>query len=118
MTATPVGVERVAERHAAGRGDRVDDRPGVDVEELHPAELAGADVAGDGGLVGEEGPLVVLLGQRPPEGDAGPVCSGGHGSSVANMCSSIQGVLRIVDALTRAAAVGVSAEGRPAGTSL
>src|SRR4051812_43980248 len=76
MTATSIGVDRVAERHAGGGGDLVDDPAGVDLEELHAAELAGADMP----LAGLEGAGVeqrllrrparrrfLLVGEAPPE---------------------------------------------------
>ena len=45
VAAAPVDVDRVAERHARRRRHLVDDRPGVDVQELHAPELTRADVA-------------------------------------------------------------------------
>src|SRR5438477_9601490 len=68
MTATPVGVDRVPERHMARRGDLVDDAPGVDVKELEPPVLPDAHVALEELVVGEEtGSAAVVRRQSPPD---------------------------------------------------
>ena len=59
MRASPIRVDRPAEGEHRRLGDLVDDRAGVDVEELHAAELAFADVTLD--LFLEEGSLTVLV---------------------------------------------------------
>jgi hypothetical protein len=79
MRATPVGVDRPLEGHAARAGHVVEDRAGSDVQELEASVLARADVAVDEVFVGEEGRLaglVLLLDELPP-----PVWS------LANICS-------------------------------
>ena len=47
VAASPVRVDRVAERDGRALGHLVDDAAGVDVQELHAAELAPPDVALD-----------------------------------------------------------------------
>src|SRR3954470_4600726 len=59
MAASAVRVDRPAEREHRRRRDLVDDRAGVDVEELHAAELALADVALD--FLFEEGALTGVV---------------------------------------------------------
>src|SRR5947207_8471584 len=67
MVASPIRVDRVAEGDGGLRADLVDDRAGAHVEELEPAELAGADLA----LGHVEQRLLrgrlVLVGELPPE---------------------------------------------------
>src|SRR5205085_6172793 len=76
MTASAIRVDGPSEWEHRRLGDLVDDRAGVDVEELHAPELALADATLD--LFFEEGPLpIVVLGQPPP-----------HAPSISNMCSS------------------------------
>ena len=63
MRTAAIRVDGPAEREHRRLGDLVDDRAGVDMEELHAAELALADVALD--FLLEEGALgVVVLGRR------------------------------------------------------
>jgi hypothetical protein len=59
MRASAIRVDRPAKGKLRGLGDLVDDRAGVDVEELQAAELALADVTLD--LFLEEGPLAVVV---------------------------------------------------------
>ena len=71
VTAAAIGVDGVPERHAGRGRHRVDDPLGVDVEELHPPELAGADVVLDD-FVGIEqrrlaGRRAFLVSQLPSE---------------------------------------------------
>jgi hypothetical protein len=68
MTASPVGVDRVAERHAGLRGDGVDHASRLDLEEFEAAELAVAGAPG-GRFVFEERLLRAggLVGEAPAE---------------------------------------------------
>ena len=59
MGTSPVRVDRPPKWQLGSLGDLVDDRSGVDVEELHAPELALADVALDPFL--EEGALAVIV---------------------------------------------------------
>src|SRR5437870_1247557 len=75
MAASAVRVDRPAEGEQRRLGDLVDDAARVDVEELHAAELAPADVALD--LLLEEGALTLIVLRQLPA----------HGASIANIRS-------------------------------
>ncbi len=67
VAAPSIRVDRVPEGHLALRRHRVDDGPGVDVEELHPGVGALPDVALGHPLVGEEGATPLGLRSGPPQ---------------------------------------------------
>src|SRR5438105_12566814 len=75
MRTSAIRVDRPTKGEQRGLGDLVDDAAGVDVEELHAAELAPADVALD--LLLEEGALTLIVLRQLPA----------HGASIANVCS-------------------------------
>src|SRR5438445_6158190 len=67
MAASAVRVDRVAEGDGGFRADFVDDRPGAHVEELEPAELAGADLAVGHVEQRRLRRILVVVGELPPE---------------------------------------------------
>src|SRR5919109_3036760 len=63
MAASPVRIDRVAERHERGFGDAVDDRVGPNFVERHPAELGRVERPDNGALLeqGERDPVVLPI---------------------------------------------------------